>query len=995
MRKIFCIILFLCLAGGASAQPGRNGDAARHFEQGRALYNVKKYGAAQTEFIKARDLLHVDENSAAAKTDYYIALCAVEMAQGNSRELLEAFLRTYPNSVYNNDIRFALANVEYADGNYDKAEAGYAAVNPRLLPSEKIDEYRFKSGYSRFAAGEYERAYEQFARVSGGSPYGPAATYYMAYTDYTERKFEKAKKGFASLTDDESYGPLVPFYILQMEFEEGNYGYVTEHGDELLSKATDDRKVEILRITGESWFHLNDYDNTLKYMYAYRDAGGSMGREENYLMGYSSYKGEEYKEAADFLNLVCGPDDKLSQNASYHLADCYLHLGDKNRAMQSFSMASSEGYDPAISEDALFNYGKLQYELGNGVFNEAINILNRYLKKYPDSKRIPEVREYLISAYYNSRNYEEAYKAISQFPDPDNNIKTALQKVSYFRALEFYNEGSYAEALKLLNQSLENRFNPKYTALTYYWIGEILYNDGDYDGAAEKFDKYVRLSPRTEYENKIARYNIGYCHFNESRMDQAGSSFAEFLERYDTKDNFRSDALVRAGDANYVLRDFDKAIEYYDEAIALGLNDKYYAQYQKALVSGLLKKPSKKIESLRAIVAAGEGDYVDDATYELARTYMSMGRYSDASVTFKNFTEKFPDSEHYLPALSDWGLVYQNLDNSARAMACYKKIVETAPHSPQAREALTALRGIYVERNDVNGYFEYTKSLGIETDAGSIKRDSLSFAAAERVYMTGALDKASESLRNYAADFPNGNNIATALYYLGDCQVRSGRKDEAVETYKKLSQMPNNEYMVKSLQKLSALAFETGRYDDAAEAYLALSKAGVTKSEASAALTGYLRSTIASGAGDDRIMAAVEEIVSSPVALEATIREAKFAKASIIRGRGDAETAAGLYAEVATEVESEFGAEAAFRVIEHKYGQKSYDEAEKLIYAFSEKNSPRTYWVGKAFLVLGDIYVAKGDNFQARATYQSIVDGYSPADDGIVEEARNKIAALK
>ena len=46
-------------------------------------------------------------------------------------------------------------------------------------------------------------------------------------------------------------------------------------------------------------------------------------------------------------------------------------------------------------------------------------------------------------------------------------------------------------------------------------------------------------------------------------------------------------------------------------------------------------------------------------------------------------------------------------------------------------------------------------------------------------------------------------------------------------------------------------------------------------------------------------------------------------------------------------------------------------------------------------ILLGDIYVKKNDAFQARATYQSIVDGYADRTDGIVEEARQKIDALK
>ena len=32
--------------------------------------------------------------------------------------------------------------------------------------------------------------------------------------------------------------------------------------------------------------------------------------------------------------------------------------------------------------------------------------------------------------------------------------------------------------------------------------------------------------------------------------------------------------------------------------------------------------------------------------------------------------------------------------------------------------------------------------------------------------------------------------------------------------------------------------------------------------------------------------------------------------------------------------------------------------------------------------------------FQARATYQSVADGYTPTDDGIVDEAKARIALL-
>jgi hypothetical protein len=53
------------------------------------------------------------------------------------------------------------------------------------------------------------------------------------------------------------------------------------------------------------------------------------------------------------------------------------------------------------------------------------------------------------------------------------------------------------------------------------------------------------------------------------------------------------------------------------------------------------------------------------------------------------------------------------------------------------------------------------------------------------------------------------------------------------------------------------------------------------------------------------------------------------------------------------------------------------------------------YWQAKCFIVLGDVFVKMDNSFQARATYQSIVDGYVIKDDGIVDEAQQRINSLK
>ena len=57
-------------------------------------------------------------------------------------------------------------------------------------------------------------------------------------------------------------------------------------------------------------------------------------------------------------------------------------------------------------------------------------------------------------------------------------------------------------------------------------------------------------------------------------------------------------------------------------------------------------------------------------------------------------------------------------------------------------------------------------------------------------------------------------------------------------------------------------------------------------------------------------------------------------------------------------------------------------------------SSPNTSWTGKTFLLLSDISVKKGDVFQAKATLQSLIDYYNVKNDGIIDEARTKLAAI-
>ena len=983
--------VMLFTAGGATSRQSYN--APGHLDKAQELYDAGQYRASQEELRKARAGANPSDAAGRMLIDYMLAECAAKLGEEDALAQIETFTRDYPGSIYADRLRFTGAVCLYDGGHYGEALAELRDIDGTALRGNQRNEYWFKRGYSEFMTGDRRDATASFQKVRSGE-YAPHAKYYTAYIDYAEQNYTAAKHGFVELANDPSYRDVIPFYLFQIEFMEGNYDYVIEHGDALLRTSDGSRSAEIARSMAEAWFHKDEYSQTMRYIDIYRTNGGHMGRDEYYLTGYSEYMEGRPAQAVEALARVAGAPDRLSQNAAYHMAAAYLELDRKREAMQSFSIAADGEFDAAIREDALFNYGKLQFELGGGFFNEAINILQRYIAEYPQSARLGEATEYLASAYYNARNYEAAYEAIRRIPNPDNNIKTAFQKIAYFRALDLYNMGEFDRAYAMLEEAQKTRFNAKYTALTNFWMGEIRYLKEDYAGAAKFYRDYTTLAPSTEREYRMALYNLGYSYFNRKSWGEARSWFDKFLAAYTARDSYRADAYNRLGDIDFANREFWRAIEMYDNAAKVGGDERYYSQFQRAVMLGHVGRPERKIESLNEIIRAKEGEYVPDAMYELGLTYIAQERFRDAAAAMKRFTDAYPGNEKYAAALSDMGLIYQNLGDNDAAVNYYKMVVDKSPGSPEARNAMMALRGIYVEQNDVDAYFAFAQRSGVETDLTAVARDSLTFTAAQNAYLRQGNTTASiTALRSYLDRYPRGIYRAEALYYVGDASLVTGRTEDAVNSYRELAGMYFNPYTVRALEKLAPLYEASSHHREAADAYKQLADAAANPATVSKALAGYLANTIALG-DDGAIEQVTLDIEAAANASEEVKRDARFTRAGALERSGGTDEALAIYRGLATESRTPVGAWSTLKVIEALYAAGDLDAAQELVMTFAGQNTPHQQALGRAFLVLGDIYAKKGDTFQARATLQSIIDGYSPADDGIIDEAREKIRKL-
>ncbi|MCD7962506.1 MAG: tetratricopeptide repeat protein [Rikenellaceae bacterium] len=993
IRKFTLLLLYILIPFLVSANIAEK-KTEYFYNSGLELYRAEKYVTAQEEFKKALRGVEFGDGFLREDIEFYLAACEAELGGDKAEIMLVDFINKYPNTIHKNEIRFMLGNIYQSRQEFLKAREQYNLIESSLLSASERMQLFFNEGYAAFTAGDNNEAALNFRRVaSQDHVLGPSATYYLAYIDYAEGNLDEAERGFNSLSSDRSYGPVVPFYLLHIDFKRGNYSKVAGSVDRILDISADERRGEMLKIAAESNYHFGSYEQTLKYMDAYSSEGYPMNREEMYMAGYSAYMIGDFETAVDYLGKVAVGSDLLAQNASFHIGNASLRTDNKQRAQQAFALAMRIDADKKLKEEAMFNFAKLQYELGNGMFNEIITTINNYLQEFPDSKNADEARSYLMAAYLNSNNYKEAYDAISQISNPNNEEKAALQRIAYFRGLEYFTDGDYINAQRMFDIANENRYMPKYTALTRFWLAETYYRQGLYARAIPLYQDYIVLSPKDEAENIMANYSLGYCYFNLKNYRDALVWFDRFIAAYTGNTSIMADAYNRLGDIYFLNRDYAQATQNYDMAISVGTQERYYAEYQKALTLGLTSGATAKIDALKKITDAGVGDYVDNAYYELGATYTRQDMFTEAIQTLNRFVERYPGSPYYPDALIDLGLAYYNAGRSNEALSAYKKVVTEYPTSSQAKDALLAIRNIYVENNDLNGYFDYANNNNIETNVSVMERDSLTFTVAERIYLTGDNKRAYPLFEKYLEQYPRGSYVANATYYIAETDMNDGDTDSALRGFERIMGMTVNTFTINSVENSASIYFSKEDYRKSAELYKRLTELASNRTVVIDGLSGYLRSMDKLNDPDQAVEAA--DYVLGSVSVNPDLRtEANFIKGKALYAKNRKTEALPLLSDAAANPETRNGAEAQFLTIDILYGEGRYDEAENEIFKFSERGTSHQFWMAKAFLILGDMYVKKGDDFQAKATYQSIIDGYTDRNDGVVAEAQSKLNQL-
>ena len=1000
MIKKFTSLLILLTAmlithQAAGQQTAAHDEPDATYREAKALFNSEKFGAARQLFLQTIRAIDDPQNELQASATLYAALCAAEMDHPDAEKLLLAFLNQHPTHAGQKLAWFQMGNLKYRERNYRQSVRWYGRLDVQDVERERRDEFLFKKGYSHFMADSHATAQRLFRQITDpSSGYHTPAIYYSGHIDYLNEDYDSAMRAFRSLEDDRQYGDVVPFYIVHIFYMQERYDTLIEYAPPLLERASPQQLPEISRLIGSAYFHRSDYTDAIPYLETFMEAPRTeSSREDHYHLGFSYFVSGRYEEAIPHLEQATGQETPLAQNAYYHLASCYIETDQKRYARNAFTRAHELGFHEDIAREALFHYALLSFEMSYDPYNEAILAFQKYIREYPESPRTEEAYGYLVDLYLTTSNYRDALSSLENTSLDTPKLREAYQRVTYYRGVELFNNGDFRNAIDLFARTQRFTENRRLTAASLYWQGEAYFRIEEYEASIRAHEEFL-VTPGAfslDYFNR-AHYNIGYAHFKLGRFSRAISPFRQYISETGDDARMVNDATLRAADAYFMSKQYQPALTWYQRAISMNVVDTDYAIFQKGLVEGILGNFEEKIRTMQQLVSSHpRSSFVDDGKYEIANTWLLLSNSGRAKDYFSQVINEHPNSAWVQSAMLKTGLIHYNNNEDEEALDMFRQVIEKYQGTPQAREALMAMRNIYVELDRVDEFVRFSESRGM-ADITAAQQDSLTYQAAENRYMQGDCNEAIQSFSNYLDRFPEGIFATHANFYRSECYFRSNQQQRALAGYQYVIEQPGSRFRENALLRASAIQYNASHYEDALLHFSELEEVAQNQNNLLVARKGVMRCLYRLEQYEDAKEAALRVLDSDRADQDAE------QEAWLVRGMSAMETGNNAVAVTALERVREItinrrAAEAMYYLALITFRQGEYEKAEEQIFEYSGQMSAYDDWLARIFILLADVYIETENTFQARATLESLIENYDGRE--ILEEARSRLEFVR
>lgn len=920
--------------------------------------------------------------------EYYYIVCELVLDQPVAEEGAKRFIASANNEGREQVMSYHLAHYYFGKQDFQDAITYYERAKYKNLSNDEIATAKFELAYSYFNLNNFEKAKPLFNEIHQipTNKYYYAANYYYGFISYYDKDFPEALRSFKVVEKLGEYKDIVPYYIAQLYYFTGQRDEALRYGEAALSNSKLYYKKDLGLLVGQIYFELKQFAKARPYLEAYVNGTEKVSREVMYELSYTFYDANLTEKAIDGFKQLSNSNDSLGQNSMYLLGDLYLKTGQKTNARNAFQFSAGNSSNKKQQEISKFNYAKLSYELGYQ--DIAINEMKKFVNQYPTSSYIGEAKEILVRLLANTNNFTDALSLYQSLGTPTAAMQKVYPRIMYGKATEFLNDQQFDKADELFGKVISDPNSGKITPFANFWRGEIAYRQNRYDDAIKFMDTYLQsLGTQGDANPQTARYVMGYSYLKKENYKFSLQYFllvAPYLGKESS--SIELDAYVRAADSYFMLKDYKAAKNMYDNAIGNAMSQSDYALYQKAMIAGI-SSAAEKIKTLNILIKQyPSSDLIPDANLEIANTYMADEKFRDAIPYLNNILATNANGLKPMAYLK-LALSYYNLDNNAEALNNYKKLLELYPQSTEADQALENMKSIYVEEGKPNEYIEALKKAGRSISVS--QADSLSYNAAEIRYNKGDCVSAIKGFTDYLAQYPDGAFAIQANFFKSECYSKAKDWKNAIAGYEYVADKGGNKYAERSTSQAARIYYvELQDYAKAKQYFSQLKAIATTEENRLEALRGLVRSYYQTKDYTEANNAAKELLTKKGISTD------DKAIANLVLGKSlqisnDCEKAITAFKAVAAVNKSAWGAEARYEIANCWFSLNNFSASEKAAMEVTKVTGSYDYWVTKAYILMGDIYMQQKDYFNAKATYQSVANNSAIAE--LKAEAQQKL----
>jgi TolA-binding protein len=946
----------------------------------------KELGSAIRETDYSNDAINSED------LKYYTLVCALKQNEANAIGPAMDFVQFENNKGRVEMLNFHLAEYYFRKKDYQKAVSLYEGTSIDNLDNRQIADLKFHQGYGYFVQKRFDKARPLLdaIRQLPKDPNYIDANYYFGFISFYDRHYRDALSAFSVVEDKPGYEKIVPYYLANIYLMLDQKDKAIEYAEEKVGKGGQFYDLDLRQLVGHGYYEKQEFDKALPYLEKYVNQSGKISREDLYELSYCYYETKNWNKAIEGFKQLGGKEDSLAQNAMYLLGDAYIKTGQKANARSAFQFCSSNSSNPTQKEISKYNYAKLSFELGYQ--DLALSELKDFLQLYPASTYNKEARELLVNVLANTNNYKDALSLIDSMQSPSQNAKRVYPRILYGRAMELINDGNLAAGEALLDKAIEGAETPLMQSEINFWKGEVAYRLNKIDDAIHFYFEYLKNGVSNgEVSPLNAKYNLGYCFLKKENYKQAQSFFSQVSKTPQINSSpLEQDAYIRYADCFYMNRDFKTALSMYNKVLDYSWPASDYASFQKAMIAGV-NNGNEKINLLNFVIRKFPGsNLITDANMEIANTYLSDGQFKEALPYLKNIISSSGNDVLKPRAYLRAGIAYYNMNNNTEALNEYNTLLKSYPNSPEAEDALDNAKIIYVEEGKTGEYVNFAKSMG--KDISSSQEDQLAYQEAEVQFNNGNFIVAAQKMEDYLSKFPDGKYFLEANYYKSEIYLNQKNWTKAVTGYEAVADKAPNKFAERSLiQSARVNFFNLKDYSNAEKYFGRLKDFATTQENTMEAMRGLLRSQYELEKWNDALDNAKTLLNQKGLGTDDKIL-ANMAIGKSYQINNQCESALSYFRTVAGLSKAAYGAEARFQIADCLFQQNELKDAEKSAFEVINKSGSYEQWVTRAYLLLGDIYFKEKDYFNAKATFQSVVDNAKEED--LRQQAQQKLGLV-